>query len=83
MPWLIRACVRIRWKKIYGERDSYGQRSQIIKEFLTERKEFLDEVWIGQKELCTVHFIAEEYSRDTYMSVIEGEIGRASCRERV
>ncbi|MEZ3507724.1 MAG: CotH kinase family protein [Lachnospiraceae bacterium] len=63
----------IRWKKIYGERDSYGQRSQIIKEFLTERKEFLDEVWIGQKELCTVHFIAEEYSRDTYMSVIEGE----------
>ena len=63
----------IRWKKIYGERDSYGQRSQVIKEFLAGRKEFLDEVWTGKKELCTIHFIAEEYSRDTYMSVIKGE----------
>lgn len=42
--------------------------------FLTARKAFLDEVWIEQKELCTVHFIAEEYHKDMYVSVIRGEM---------
>lgn len=65
---------RIRWKEIYGEGSiDWGQEVQPIRTFLTERKEFLDEIWIDGKELCTVHFIAEEYCRDTYVSVIKGE----------
>lgn len=68
---------RIRWKEIYGEAEEggidWGQEAQPIRSFLTERKAFLDEIWIEQKKLCTVHFIADEYHRDTYVSVIEGE----------
>lgn len=64
---------QIRWKQIYGEKVSYGQRVDVIRNFLLERRAFLDEVWIEQKELCTVHFVAEEYSKDTYMSVVRGE----------
>lgn len=63
---------RIRWKEIYGEVDFTGEVWK-IRDFLSARKEFLDEVWIGQKELCTVHFIAEEYHKDMYVSVIRGE----------
>lgn len=76
---------QIRWKQIYGENTSYGQRIDMIRSFLLERKAFLDEVWIGRKELCTVHFVADEYSRDTYMSVVRGEclgalpIGEVGC----
>ena len=65
---------RIRWKEIYGEGSiDWGQEIQPIRTFLTERKDFLDEIWIEGRELCTVHFVAEEYFRDTYVSVIKGE----------
>lgn len=63
----------IRWKEIYGDVSPYGERSYPIQNFLTQRKEFLDEVWLQDAELCTVHFVAPEYARDTYMSVIKGE----------
>lgn len=63
---------RIRWKGIYGEVDFAGEIWR-IRDFLTARKEFLDEVWIGRKDLCTVHFIAEEYHKDMYVSVIKAE----------
>lgn len=63
----------IRWKEIYGDVAPYGERSYPVKDFLMQRKEFLDEVWLQQKETCTVHFVAPEWSRDTYMSVIKGE----------
>lgn len=63
----------VRWKQIYGEVAPYGERSYPIKDFLMQRKEFLDEVWLQRKEMCTVHFVAPEWSRDTYMSVIKGE----------
>ncbi len=33
----------------------------------------MDEVWINHRKLCTIHFVARDYSRDTYMSVIAGE----------
>ena len=63
----------IRWKEIYGELSSYGARSYPIKDFLMQRKEFLDEVWLNDAGVCTVHFIAPEWERDTYMGVIKGE----------
>lgn len=64
---------QVRWKEIYEESVDYVGEIWKIRNFLTERKEFLDEVWIDQKELRTVHFSAEAYKRDTYMSVIRGE----------
>lgn len=63
----------IRWKEIYGEMNSYGERSYPIKDFLMQRKEFLDEVWLDDAEICIVHFVAPEWKRDTYMGVIKGE----------
>lgn len=64
---------RIRWKEIYGDDLDYNAEVWRIRDFLTARKEFLDEVWIEKKELCTVHFIAEEFTKDMYVSVIRGE----------
>ena len=63
---------RIRWKEIYGEVDFSGEIWR-IRDFLSARKAFLDEVWIERKELCTIHFIAEEYHKDMYVSVIRAE----------
>ncbi len=63
----------IRWQDIYGEIQPYEERVSVITDFLTERKAFLDEVWLEDAEVCTVHFIAPEWYRDTYMSVIKGE----------
>lgn len=64
---------QIRWAGIYGGETTLGQRVDVVRTFLRERKSFLDEVWIEGKEIHTVHFIAEDYSRDTYMSVVAGE----------
>lgn len=64
---------QIRWAAIYGGETTLGQRVDVIRSYLQERKAFLDEVWIEGREMHTVHFIAEDYERDTYMSVIAGE----------
>lgn len=64
---------QIRWAGIYGGKETLGQRADVIRTFLRERKSFLDEVWIEGREMHTVHFIAEDYVRDNYMSVIAGE----------
>lgn len=63
---------RVRWKEIYGEVDYTGE-IWTIRDFLSGRKAFLDEAWIERKELCTVHFLAEEYGQEMYVSVIQGE----------
>lgn len=63
----------IRWKEIYGDTSPYVERWYPIKDFLMERKAFLDEVWLKDAELYTVHFIAPEWDRDTYMSGIKNE----------
>ena len=63
----------VRWQEIYGDTMPYEQRVSVITNFLTERKEFLDRVWSQGEEVCTVHFVAPEFYRDTYMSVIKGE----------
>lgn len=63
---------RVRWREIYGEVNYTGE-IWIIRDFLSGRKAFLDEVWIERKDLCTVHFLAEEYGQELYVSVIRGE----------
>ena len=63
----------VRWQEIYGDAKPYEQRVRVITNFLTERKEFLDQIWTEDVEVCTVHFMAPEFYRDTYMSVIKGE----------
>lgn len=63
----------IRWQEIYGAVEPYEQRVSVVTDFLTERKAFLDEVWMKNGEVCTVHFVAPEWYRNTYMSVLKGE----------
>lgn len=63
---------RVRWREIFGEGEYSGE-VWVIRDFLSGRKAFLDEVWIEQKDLCTVHFLAEEYEQEMYVSVIRGE----------
>ncbi|MBP3476269.1 MAG: CotH kinase family protein [Lachnospiraceae bacterium] len=63
----------IRWQEIYGIPEPYEKRVSVITDFITERKAFLDEVWLQDAEVCTVHFVAPEWYRDTYMSAVKGE----------
>lgn len=63
----------VRWKEIYGESVDYGSEIQTIREFLMARKSFLDQIWIEQKEVCTVRFFAEDGAVCNYVSVIKGE----------
>ena len=68
----------IRWKEIYGEQVDYDCEVQRIRDFLSVRKQFLDEVWAGGREVRTVRFLTEEGTVSSYMSVIEG-----ACMERL
>lgn len=63
----------VRWQEIYGDAMPYEERVSVITQFLTERKTFLDQVWQQNDDISTVHFIAPEWYRDTYMSVVKGE----------
>lgn len=63
----------VRWKTIYGESVDYEYEVQRIRNYLSERKPFLDQVWTEQKEICTVSFISEEGAARNYVSVIKGE----------
>lgn len=63
----------VRWQEIYGDAMSYEERVSVITQFLTERKTFLDQVWKENADICTVHFVAPELYRNTYMSVVKGE----------
>ena len=62
---------RIRWKEPDEEPVDYDQEIEKIKTFLLARKQFLDEVWTGQSELCTVTFVSETDGVH-YVSVIAG-----------
>lgn len=68
----------VRWKEIYGESVDYEGEVQRIRDFLSERKPFLDEVWAGEKEVCTVQFLTEEGITCNYVSVAKG-----ACMERM
>lgn len=63
----------IRWKEIYGDSVDYVYEVQRIRDFLSARKSFLDEVWIEQRGIGTVCFIPEDGGGCNYMSVLKGE----------
>lgn len=63
----------VRWKGIYGEAVDYAYEIRRIRDFLSVRKLFLDEVWIEQKDMCTVRFVSEDGSTRNYVSVVKGE----------
>lgn len=67
---------RVRWSVHYSENGWDGEiveGLQKVKEFVRERKIFLDEVWIEGKETCTVTFREEQGKVETSMGVIKGE----------
>jgi hypothetical protein len=68
----------IRWEADYKRLGGNSGGVSLIKDFLTGRKAFLDRVWLQDAELATVHFVAAESERDTYMSVIKGECLQAA-----
>lgn len=68
----------IRWKEIYGEQVDYEREVQRIRDFLSARKSFLEEVWKEEREVCTVCFYSKEGTVRNYMSVIKG-----ACMERL
>ena len=72
----------IRWKEIYGEDVDYKYEVQRIRDFLSARKPFLDEVWIEKKEVCTVRFLTEEGYIRSYMGVKKGERLERMPREK-
>lgn len=63
----------VRWKEIYGESVDYACEVQNIRDFLMARKWFLDQIWIEEKEVCTVRFFSEEGVIRNYMGVMKGE----------
>ena len=68
---------QIRWQKTYEFRGSqdgdFENVAAYIKEFIKERKAFLDEVWIDEAPCHTVYFKDGHNKRSTYLGVIEGE----------
>ena len=49
---------------------------QFLKKFISERKAFLDEIWIKNIEICTVHFVYSEPGYEIinlYLAVPKGE----------
>lgn len=53
--------------------ENYKQHAQAIKQFIRERKAFLDEVWIENAPICMVHFKDAEGSGNRCVGVISGE----------
>ncbi|MDE7341129.1 MAG: CotH kinase family protein [Lachnospiraceae bacterium] len=53
--------------------DNYKMHAQAIKQFILERKAFLDEVWLEDAPICMVHFKNAEGSGNRCVGVITGE----------
>ncbi len=62
---------QIRWKDENDEPLDYDDEIEKIRNFVLTRKQFLDEVWTGQENLCTVTFCSEA-EEERYVSVIAG-----------
>ena len=71
----IRASVsmdQIRWREADSAPFDFDYEIERVREFVLARKQFLDEIWIGQEELCTVTFVSET-GDEHYVSVIAGK----------
>lgn len=68
---------QIRWKETYEKREAihpdYIVNIESIREFLQERKRFLDEVWLKDAEICNIEFIDEYQQSTNRIGVIKGE----------
>jgi len=53
--------------------DNYKLHAQAVKQFLLERKAFLDEVWLEDAEICMVHFKDADGNGNRCVGVITGE----------
>lgn len=64
---------QVRWREEGDELLDYDYETEKIREFLLARKQFLDEIWIGQEELYTVTFVSGT-DGEHYVSVIAGSM---------
>ncbi len=58
--------------------DNYKRHAEAVKEFIRERKAFLDQVWLDNAPLCMVHFKDADGNGNRCIAVISGE-----CIERL
>lgn len=63
----------------YTRFDTLSQEISMVKQYLTEKKEFLDSIWIEKKEYCIVEvkrrapFLNEDYNQTLYYWVEKGQ----------
>lgn len=62
---------QIRWREADDEPFDFDFEVERVRDFVSSRKRFLDEIWTGRKELCTVTFVWET-GEEHYVSVIAG-----------
>ena len=67
---------RIRWQDQYlennGENESLEESIAFLSDYITDRKAFLDRVWIEEEPVCQVSLYIDDIIYDTF-SVFEGE----------
>ncbi|MCM1135855.1 MAG: CotH kinase family protein [Clostridium sp.] len=68
---------QIRWETTYKNRGAIHTDYQVnigsIKNFLRERKSFLDKVWLEDAEICNIQFVDDYQNRNNWIGVIKGE----------
>ncbi len=64
---------RIRWREEGDSPYDFGYEVERVRDFVSARKQFLDEVWTDREELCTVTFVSET-GEEHYVSVIAGRM---------
>ncbi len=62
---------QIRWREADEALPDFDDEIERVRNFVSARKIFLDEIWAGQEELCTVTFVSET-GEEHYVSVIAG-----------
>ncbi len=57
----------------YGSDLDYLSAAQSIKQFILERKQFFDSVWLQDASVCQIHFLEEDGREIRDLGVIQGE----------
>lgn len=60
-------------QKIPFDTENYKLHAQNVKQFIRERKAFLDKVWLEDAEICMVHFQDADGNGNRCIGVISGE----------
>lgn len=61
------------YRSLEFEKMTLDEHVDYMKEFIRERKEFLDEVWLEDAPICLVRFLDENGSGNRSVGVIQGE----------